>query len=78
MFSLLDCFPGYFGNECEQKCSGHCLKNKTCDRIDGTCSDGCEDGYIGKLCNDCKAVYHCVICIIAVINYKIKMLISFS
>ena len=53
-FLFVGCFSGYFGNDCEQTCSGHCLENRTCDRIDGTCSDGCHNGYIGKLCNDCK------------------------
>ena len=35
-------------------CSGHCLNNAVCDYINGKCSDGCQPGYIGKLCNDCK------------------------
>ena len=39
---------------CEKDCSGHCLNNAVCDYINGKCSDGCQPGYIGKLCNDCK------------------------
>ena len=39
---------------CEKVCSGHCLNNTICDYIDGRCSDGCQPGYIGTLCNDCK------------------------
>ena len=48
------CLSGFYGNMCGQSCSGHCLNNSVCDHIDGTCRDGCEAGYVGKLCNTCK------------------------
>ena len=51
---LIDCLPGYYGNKCGKACSGQCLNNTICDYIDGRCSDGCQPGYIGKLCNTCK------------------------
>ena len=52
--SIIDCLPEYYGYRCEKACSGHCLNNTICDHIDGKCSDGCQPGYTGKLCNDCK------------------------
>ena len=51
------CQSGYYGNKCQQPCSGHCLNNLVCNNIDGTCSDGCEAGYIGKLCHACEIFY---------------------
>ena len=56
-YRFTDCQPGYYGNKCEQVCSGHCLNKLVCNYIDGTCSDGCKAGYIGKLCHDCKIFY---------------------
>ena len=52
------CQSGYYGNKCERSCSGHCLNKLVCDHIDGACSEGCEDGYMDKLCNTCK-IFHC-------------------
>lgn len=40
---------------CEKSCSGNCLNNAYCDHIDGRCN-GCDAGYIGKLCNACKII----------------------
>ena len=53
-FEFLDCMPGYYGYGCEKACSRNCLNNSICDNIDGTCRGGCQHGYIGKLCNECK------------------------
>ena len=49
-----DCGSGHYGYRCGQACSGHCLNNAVCDYIEGRCRDGCQPGYIGKLCNDSK------------------------
>lgn len=47
---------------CSERCSGHCIDNKTCDHVSGECSDGCLDGYIGIFCNDSKIQeYNCSI-----------------
>ena len=60
--SFVDCLSGYYGHRCEKVCSGHCLNNTICDYIDGKCSDGCQPGYIGKLCYDCKIFMPSFIC----------------
>ena len=49
-----ECSSGAYGKDCTKKCSGYCLHNKTCNHIDGNCTDGCQDGYIGNNCNTCK------------------------
>ena len=62
--SYVGCVPGYYGQKCEKACSGHCLNNTICDYIDGRCRDGCQPGYIGTLCNDCKmfkSSFYCVL-----------------
>ena len=58
-----DCPSGFYGYRCKNVCSEKCLIYADCDHIDGTCSDGCQAGYIGKLCNNCKimhTVLHCI------------------
>lgn len=27
-----------------------CLNDQTCDNVNGTCMDGCNEGFKGKLC----------------------------
>ena len=49
-----DCLPGFYGIKCKQHCSGHCLDNLACNHFDGTCSNGCEAGYVENICNTCK------------------------
>lgn len=33
------------------------MEKRSCDHINGTCVSGCQDGFIGNLCNDCKSVW---------------------
>lgn len=49
-----ECPTGYFGKSCRERCSGHCTNNASCDHVSGECSNGCQDGYIGTHCGDCK------------------------
>ena len=46
-----DCSNGYFGYDCGTPCSENCLNNTICDRINGSCLNGCKDGYRGENCN---------------------------
>lgn len=48
----VECTAGYFGLECKSKCVGHCKDNKQCNHINGTCDDGCKDGYTGSDCTE--------------------------
>lgn len=50
----LECLPGYFGVDCRESCSGHCINDESCNHISGHCSSGCQDGYFGEMCNKCK------------------------
>lgn len=50
----VECPLGYFGKGCTEHCSGHCIKGEPCDHISGECTNGCQDGYTGVRCSDCK------------------------
>nr|XP_022308875.1 protein draper-like isoform X1 [Crassostrea virginica] len=59
------CQPGYKGHRCELKCSygkygvgcevscGQCMYKGLCHHVNGTCLDGCEQGYTGETCIFC-------------------------
>lgn len=53
-FVYVVCSPGHFGLHCKEICSGHCINNELCDHVNGLCTRGCMDGYIGGHCNICK------------------------
>lgn len=50
----LECSPGYFGMACKEQCSSYCIEKQPCDFINGECTFGCQDGYIGKYCTTRK------------------------
>ena len=54
VFLLQECSSGTYGKDCTKNCSGYCLHNKSCNHIDVACADGCQNGYIGNICNTCK------------------------
>lgn len=45
----IECDDGKFGQNCSSLC-GHCHDKEQCHYINGTCFNGCDDGYQG---NDC-------------------------
>ncbi|KAK6179332.1 hypothetical protein SNE40_011719 [Patella caerulea] len=48
---VYDCVSGMYGTKCDLVCSGrHCLHQSSCNPSNGSCDDGCEDGYIGIDC----------------------------
>lgn len=54
----VECPFGHFGRACKEICNEHCLQenNTLCDHVGGKCLNGCEDGYIGTYCNNCKKI----------------------
>lgn len=52
IFSKRECLSGTYGQGCLNTCSGHCLNSATCNRTTGSCDQGCQAGYIGKLCEE--------------------------
>lgn len=51
VFYFIVCPSGYYGLNCKERCSGHCMNDKPCDFVSGYCSNGCHDGYLGTRCN---------------------------
>lgn len=60
-----ECSPGYFGVSCREECKGHCINNEPCNHVTGMCLNGCKDGFIGTLCNNCKTLVKSILCMIA-------------
>ena len=52
-FFPADCDFGEFGFDCRGTC--HCAGNMTCDSVNGTCPEGCEQGYDGPTCSTAVA-----------------------
>ncbi|XP_055957390.1 uncharacterized protein LOC126821030 isoform X1 [Patella vulgata] len=44
-----DCPDGFYGSNCNIRCPTSCLNN-TCDKIGGSCSNGCHGDHYGKRC----------------------------
>ena len=59
VFLRQECSSSTYGKDCTKKCSEYCLHNKSCNHIDGACTDGCQNGYIGNMCNTCKNFCKC-------------------
>ena len=38
-----------FGYDCREEC-GNCYQKNACNHINGTCADGCNEGFKGQLC----------------------------
>lgn len=45
---------GSYGINCARQCSKNCQGSKGCDTETGECNDGCEIGFMGSLCDQCK------------------------
>ena len=52
------CSEGWYGFDCNETC-GNCYDQSECHPVNGTCSNGCNDGFLGKLCKTCMYLYSC-------------------
>lgn len=48
-YNSTECPNGTYGLNCLQPC-GHCRDNEPCNYIDGTCPNGCQNGFLGSKC----------------------------
>lgn len=48
-YYIIECNDRKYGDGCQRKC-GLCLNMTQCDHVNGTCSQGCEAGYQGQMC----------------------------
>lgn len=49
--SLTACLPGWYGQNCTNKCHQNCL---SCNRFNGDCTFGCKPGWKGINCENGK------------------------
>lgn len=58
-FPLTACSHGWYGQDCEQRCSGYCKRYTSCNHMTRQCEKGCEVGWSGSFCNkgNCFFVY---------------------
>lgn len=40
-----ECDSGWYGLNCEQKCSAYCNDTGACDHVTGSCKGGCKSGW---------------------------------
>lgn len=48
---ILDCLDGYYGKNCENRCSDNCYMFRLCYIGMGYCYRGCKLGWIIIMCN---------------------------
>ena len=48
-----ECTDGMYGPNCQMPC-GNCANSAVCDKINGSCPDGCMAGYQEPLCVEGK------------------------
>ncbi|XP_061170701.1 multiple epidermal growth factor-like domains protein 10 [Saccostrea echinata] len=51
-----ECPKKTFGANCIHSCSTNCA-NDTCDRFNGSCTEGCKEPYYGEICNQRESTY---------------------
>lgn len=52
--SILECSYGYYGKNCEKRCSDNCYVTRRCDRATGQCYRGCKRGWTTTTCNQSR------------------------
>lgn len=45
-----ECPKGYYGENCDYKCSEYCYEPRQCDSVTGQCYGGCQPGWYTKTC----------------------------
>ena len=55
LFYMSECNNGSYGLSCNQTC-GYCMQSSECHHITGECSDYCQAGYQGTMC-DTGSIY---------------------
>ena len=48
---VLECNNGTFGQHCTELC-GNCFQSEPCHHVNGTCRNGCDEGYQEDTCTE--------------------------
>lgn len=52
--SILECELGYYGKNCENRCSENCNVPRRCNRVTGQCNEGCKAGWYTITCKESR------------------------
>lgn len=50
VFCITECKEGWYGDNCNKQCVGHCKDGTTCNHMTGQCDRGCDAGWTGAMC----------------------------
>ncbi|XP_034321052.2 uncharacterized protein [Magallana gigas] len=50
-FIVKECVIGWYGENCNRRCAGHCKDGTTCNHVTGQCNEGCDTGWTGYMCD---------------------------
>lgn len=50
-FIQIECVIGWYGENCNRRCAGHCKDGTTCNHVTGQCNEGCDTGWTGFMCD---------------------------
>lgn len=80
MFFFVDCVSGWYGSNCNSKCSEYCAQI-SCNRSTAECTNGCKPGYYQPQCNERKIqqttyTFKVDVIYLKLFNKKVKMCIS--
>ena len=50
-YMFTECPYGFYGHDCKESCSTHCIVSGTCDRVTGQCIGGCKAGWKESKCD---------------------------
>ncbi|XP_072037251.1 receptor-type tyrosine-protein phosphatase F-like [Amphiura filiformis] len=66
------CDNGFFGEQCQYHC--HCYEGAACDKITGTCSNGCAEGWAGSAdCQQALPILYNAPTIVQVVGVNIEL-----
>lgn len=51
LYFTTECPDGRYGLGCNERCTGYCKHNQSCNHVTGLCDLGCANGFIGAQCN---------------------------
>lgn len=58
-FIQIECVIGWYGENCNRRCAGHCKDGTTCNHVTGQCNEGCDTGWTGYMCD--KGIFFSVL-----------------
>ena len=73
------CSEGMYGFDCNETC-GNCNDQNECHPVNGTCLNGCNDGFLGERCKTRTYLYSCtrIMCAFMLVKRRKEQLEMFT